>query len=136
MNRNYGQRFNVATGFSVTARPPAVVADSEDTSKSFAPAPSRRSTLILSQPGGGKLIPSQLVEKQILSATSRYLKTAERLGVTPPMVLMVTIHAVKGHAMATNSAWQNFNPTNLIDRDTLLLPDVLIEEFSTRPTGF
>jgi hypothetical protein len=33
--------------------------------------------------------------------------------------------------MATGSAWHNANPRNVIDRDTLVLPDILIESFDT-----
>jgi hypothetical protein len=86
---------------------------------------------MFTQPDGSKLVPSQLVEKKIITATARYLKTAQQLGVPPPLVVMVTIHGLKDYAMATNSPWHNFNPVNAIDRDMLLLPDVLLEEFTT-----
>ncbi len=86
---------------------------------------------MFTQPDGSKLVPSQLVEKMIIAATTRYLKTAQKLGVTPPMVVMVTILGLKGYAMATNSPWHNYNPINQIDRDALLLPDVLLEDFNT-----
>lgn len=88
---------------------------------------------MFSQPDGSKLVPSQLVEKSITTATGRYIKTAQHLGVTLPLVVMVTIQGLHGYAMATNSPWHNFNPTNLIDRDTLLLPDVLLEDYGTPP---
>jgi len=78
-----------------------------------------------------KLIASQLVGKNIIDATERYLKTEQRLGTALPLVVMVTMLGLKGYAMATNSPWQNANPSHKIDRDTLVFPDVLLEDYST-----
>lgn len=88
---------------------------------------------MFTQRDGSKLVPSVVVEKSMLGAATRYLKAAQQLAVPLPLVVMVTIHGLKGYAMATNSPWHNFNPANAIDRDTLLLPDVLLEDYHTPP---
>jgi hypothetical protein len=41
---------------------------------------------------------------------------------------MVTLHGLKGFEMDTGSPWQTVQ--HPIDRDTLLLPEVLVEDFS------
>ena len=82
------------------------------------------------QQGGIKLVASTFVEQKILQATSRYIKTAKQIGTTLPLIVMVTTTGLKGFGMATGSAWDNFQPAHTIDRDTLLLPDVLLEDYS------
>jgi len=77
-----------------------------------------------------KLIASTYVEQKILHATARLFKTAQKLGVPLPLIVMVTTSNLKGYALATSSAYQNFRPMHTIDRDVLLLPDVLLEDFS------
>jgi hypothetical protein len=78
-----------------------------------------------------KLVASTYVEQHILQATARYLKTAKQIGTPLPLIVMVSAFGLKGYGMATSSAYQNFRPTHLIDRDTLLFPDVLLEDYST-----
>ena len=87
---------------------------------------------LLQQSSVEKLIASQLVGRKIIDATERYLKTEKQLGIALPLVIMLTMLGVKGYAMATNSAWHNMNPGhNRIDRNDLVLPDVLVEDFAT-----
>jgi hypothetical protein len=78
-----------------------------------------------------KLVASTYVEQHILQATARYLKTAKQIGTPLPLIVMVSAFGLKGYGIATSSAYQNFRPTHLIDRDTLLFPDVLLEDYST-----
>jgi hypothetical protein len=85
---------------------------------------------MLNQANGLKLVPSVLVESSLLAGTRRYLKTAQKLGVPLPMLVMVAMHGLKGYGMATNNPWQNSRPSHAIDRDTLLLPDVLLDDFT------
>lgn len=81
-----------------------------------------------SQPDGSKLIPSTQVEQRLLDAMTRYRKAVLQLGVSLPLVGMVTIHGFKGFGMATGSPWQHHFPHHTIDRQTLPLPDVLVED--------
>ena len=78
-----------------------------------------------------KLVASTHVEQKLLQATARYFKTAKQIGTSLPLVIMITAIGLKGYGLATGSTWQNFRPTDTIDRDTLLLPDVLLEDYST-----
>jgi hypothetical protein len=71
------------------------------------------------------------VEQKILQTTARYFKTAKQLGVPLPLIMMVSLFGVKDYGIATGSAWHNFRPTHTIDRDALLLPDVLIEDYNS-----
>lgn len=86
---------------------------------------------LLNNRDGSKLIASTYVEKKILQTTARYFKTAHQLGVPLPLVVTMTLFGVKEYGIATGSAWHSFRPTHAIDRDTLLLPDVLIEDYNT-----
>ena len=86
---------------------------------------------LLQQSNYANLIASTHVEQKILHATSRYLKASKQLGVPLPLIITLTVIGVKGYAIATGSTWSNFRPTHTIDRDTLLLPDVLLEDYTT-----
>jgi hypothetical protein len=78
-----------------------------------------------------KLVVSTFVERTIIQAASRYFKTARQIGTPLPLIVMVTFFGLKGFGMATSSASLNFRPIHTIDRDTLLLPDVLLEDYNT-----
>jgi hypothetical protein len=65
-------------------------------------------------------------EKELLEATARYMKSLTELGVQPPFVIAVTFVGVKGAVFSMGAEhWVDQKP---IDRDVLLLPDVLLEE--------
>ena len=86
---------------------------------------------LLQQTTVSKLIASTKVEGIIIETSTRYSQTAKQLGVPLPLVVMLTLFGVKDYAIATGSAWHNFRPAHAIDRDTLLLPDVLLEDYMT-----
>jgi len=86
---------------------------------------------LLNNRDGSKLVASTYVEQKILQTTARYFKTAKQLGVPLPLIMMVSLFGVKDYGIATGSAWHNFRPTHTIDRDALLLPDVLIEDYNS-----
>jgi hypothetical protein len=86
---------------------------------------------LLDQGSVAKLVPSGSVESAVRDATRRYFGTMEKLGVSLPLILMVTMQGLKGYALATGSPFQDFRQAHRFDRDLLLLPDVLVEDFST-----
>lgn len=86
---------------------------------------------IFTQMDGSKIVASTYVEQHILEVTARYFKTAKQIGTPLPLVVIITAIGLKGYGMATNSAWINMRPTHTIDRNTLLLPDVLLEDYNT-----
>jgi hypothetical protein len=86
---------------------------------------------LLQQSNVNNLIASTSVEQKILHTAARYFKTAKQLGVPLPLIVMMTLFGVKGYGIATGSTWNNFRPTHTIDRDALLLPDELLEDYNT-----
>lgn len=79
-----------------------------------------------------KIIPSVYFEREIIQATTRYIKELASVDFTPPIFLMLTLTGVKGFTMAVAQKydWGQHHP---IDRDTLFLPDVIIDDVQTKP---
>ena len=89
------------------------------------------SLLQLREEGQLHIIPSIVYEKELLNVLPRYLSIQEELGVEPPVIVMLTLLQVSGYTMSTT----RFSPGEecAIDRDTLLIPEVLIETFECDP---
>ena len=87
---------------------------------------------LLDQSNFPKQIASTHVEQTILEATRRYLQVVKLIGTSLPLLLMVTLFGLKGYVLATGSARPAYGSPP-IDRDILLLPDVLLENFETPP---
>ena len=79
--------------------------------------------LILSQ--NDKVIPSTSVEAQYIKALPRFIKILSDLEITPPVVLMVSFLGVLDYKLLTGSSFSVG-----IDRNDLLFPEVLIQDFS------
>jgi len=77
------------------------------------------------------LIPSSTFESEVVSSIQRYLDALKTLNVAPPVVVLVSLLGVDGFEMAVPLDWKKWEATP-IDRDELLLPDVVIEEYSDR----
>jgi hypothetical protein len=68
-------------------------------------------------------------EKVLRNALSKYLTLQRRLGIEPPIVVMLSLLGVKGyHMLVRESRAEHGHP---IDRDNLLVPEVLVENFDT-----
>jgi hypothetical protein len=78
-----------------------------------------------------KLVASTCVETEMMKAISRYIKTAKQIGVPLPIIVMVTFFGLKGYGMETDSRWGYLRPGHTIDRDILLLPEVLLEDYTS-----
>jgi len=76
-----------------------------------------------------KLIPSLIFERELILALDRYLRFEKNIGNNPPIVIMLSILGVKGHIMATRRLVFP-DEARAIDRDNLLLPDILVEDYS------
>lgn len=77
----------------------------------------------------GPIIPSVAYEKELLDALPRFLSIQKKLGVEPPLFIMLTFLGVAGFTMAVDRArfiWREDHP---IDRDSLLIPEIMIEKF-------
>lgn len=86
---------------------------------------------LLTQADGSKLIQSAELEREMLKGLQTYMAAAKDLGIPLPFVVLVTLHGVKGLTLARNSPWPVFVNVESIDRETLLLPEVIIEDFTT-----
>jgi len=75
---------------------------------------------------GRKIIASLAYEKTLLECTARYLKALAAVGVQPPLLIMVAFIGARGATMSVDIHFGgDLHP---IDRDVLVLPDVLIDE--------
>ncbi|MFZ5817456.1 MAG: helix-turn-helix domain-containing protein [Bacillota bacterium] len=74
-------------------------------------------------------IPGLGLERKLIAAVSRYFPLLAELGVSPPILLTVSLLGVRGYRMALPSSWV-FDPEELaeIDRNDLILPDTLVED--------
>lgn len=90
-------------------------------------------TKLLIQQEGKLQIPASAMEQKILEGMVKYLVAMKGIGVSLPVVVMLTLHGVKGYRLLFKSDWYDYNELHPIDRNTLLLPDVLLEDFATPP---
>jgi hypothetical protein len=74
-------------------------------------------------------IPSEAYEKDLLNALPRFLSIQKQLGVEPSLLIMLSLLGVSGYTMAVDHSrfrWSDIHP---IDRDALLVPEVVVESF-------
>ena len=77
---------------------------------------------------GKRFIRSVAFEKDLVSTTARFLDFQAKFGVPLPVFVMISLSGVKGYTMATPDAYHLTRATP-IDRDVLLLPEIIVEEF-------
>ena len=65
--------------------------------------------------------------KLLLKTVPEYLAAQESLAVAPPIAVLITLLSVKGFRVMAGDTMDDVSP---IDRDNLLLPDVLVADFS------
>jgi hypothetical protein len=78
-----------------------------------------------------KIIPSIAFESEICQALRRYLAALKNLGVEPPLYVMLSLLEVSGYVMAVSKPFPGDKVP--IDRDTLVLPEVLLEDRGAEP---
>jgi hypothetical protein len=74
----------------------------------------------------GRIIQATMFETSLVSALPRYLGVQQDLGVEPPVAVLLTLVGVRGYSMALSLP---VSPDDLIERDVLDLPEVLIDRF-------
>jgi hypothetical protein len=89
---------------------------------------------LLAHPHGKKLIPCGAVPRDVLEYVRSATRFYQRLSVPPPLVAMMSIIGVQGFEFATSTELGAGYYTHRVDRDDLLLPSVLIQDFTT-PTA-
>jgi hypothetical protein len=81
----------------------------------------------------GKIIPSVPFERDLISALATYLRTLKNLEFETPIFVMISLLGVKGYTMAVDRS-KLFTPyAQKIDRDSLILPDILVEDYNSEP---
>ncbi|MDP3013117.1 MAG: hypothetical protein Q8M92_02660, partial [Candidatus Subteraquimicrobiales bacterium] len=82
----------------------------------------------------GLSIPSGLYEPALIEAFKNYLRVLTTLNVETPVFVFLSLVGVKGYTMATNTlVFRNERRRDhyLIDRDCLLLPEIIIEDYAS-----
>jgi hypothetical protein len=82
---------------------------------------------ILINDNGDRLFPAPAVERELIEAVERYLTIYKALQIEPPIVLMVSLLGVRAYYI-TGGAFRDLQGS--FDRDSLLLPDLLIEDLA------
>jgi len=84
---------------------------------------------------GNRTIPSITYERELLQALPRLLSIQKQLGVEPPLFIMLSLLGVSGYIMAVNRSrfWLGRDDIHPIDRDALLVPEVVVESFDCDP---
>jgi len=88
---------------------------------------------LLLEPYKGKLvIPSFAYEEELINSLRGYLSVLETLNVEPPIFIFLTLLGVKGYSMGVDPLRFRHAETNTIDRDILLLPEVVVQDYRDR----
>jgi len=74
-----------------------------------------------------QIIPMAAFEKSLIEGTRDFALVQRDLGVSPPIVVMISLLGVRNFALTTGA---NSVTNSRIDRDALISPDVLIEDFN------
>lgn len=77
-----------------------------------------------------KLIPSTSFEGNLIQHIQKYLATLKTLGITPPIVIMLSLIGVRGFCMVTSNIHQGGYP---IDRDLLTTPEIVLNKLECSP---
>jgi hypothetical protein len=77
---------------------------------------------------GGSYIQTVYLEEKIIEGTNRYWQLLNEMGVNAPISVFVTLLGVRGYKIATGSVNLTGRTFDL-DRDTVTLPDVLLEQY-------
>lgn len=74
-------------------------------------------------------IPGVEYEQKILESISEYFSVHQKLGVEPPIFIMLSLLGVKGYEMGVNFGFgRSFGSP--IDRDVLLVSEVMVEDLN------
>jgi len=83
--------------------------------------------------GGKHIIPGTAFEREIIESFGSYLDVLNKLGVLPPIAVFFSLLGVKDYRMYLSDTWLSFRENFPIDRDILLIPEVIINSFDVEP---
>jgi hypothetical protein len=89
--------------------------------------------LLLEDRDGAHVIPSIAYEKELLKELPRFLSIQKELRVDSPLFIMLSLVGVKGYTMAVDQLRFLGHDSHPVDRDTLQVPEVMIERFDINP---
>lgn len=82
---------------------------------------------------GKLLIPGLLYEKKLIKSLPLYLSALETINVELPIFVFLTLVGVRGYLMDADRFGLGIDEDDTIDRDILLLPEVVIENYDIVP---
>lgn len=88
---------------------------------------------ILRPDGNKRTIPSVLFERELLDALPRFLSIQGNLGVEQPLLIMLSLLGVSGYAMGVSHSPIPPAFTYLIEKDALIIPEIIVENFQCDP---
>lgn len=77
-----------------------------------------------------KYIPGDRYEQDLLRSLPRFLSAQQLLGARPPILIMLSLLGVSGYAVASPSFSRHRNDLVPIDRDSVIIPERVIETFN------
>jgi hypothetical protein len=87
----------------------------------------------VSDRGGERLIPGAAFEGRMFESVPQYIKVEQRLGLSPPLLITITLLGVRGYVMAENSDPKFNQYPQPIDRDELALPEIVVPGYEFEP---
>jgi hypothetical protein len=72
------------------------------------------------------------LEQEVAKNLSRYTRTLKKMGVEPPLFVMLSILGVKGYTIGGTGQFWAFDGRP-IDRDDLIIPEIMMEAFEADP---
>jgi len=75
-------------------------------------------------------LPVTTIEQYIIEGFSNYLRLLQALEFEPPIIIMLSLLGIKGYAIPVDPFRDEWYP---IDRDDLIIPDVLLESYGVHP---
>ncbi len=86
-------------------------------------------SLLVQDTQGTRFIPSVKLEEDLIDTCSALLSFQQLLAVELPIIVMVSLLGVRGFRLAVNP--ELGNSLSLTDRDDLIIPETLVQDFST-----
>jgi Divergent AAA domain. len=79
-------------------------------------------------------IPSVAYEERIIEKLTKYLELMKYLDIEIPILIMISLLAVKGVKMGIDQLTEFFSyySGGCIDRDSIILPDILLEDYAVK----
>jgi hypothetical protein len=87
---------------------------------------------LLASSGEKLQIPSIAYERALIEVLTKYLSLLKTLIVELPIFMFLTLLQVKGYSMSVDRSRFSFDGVHAIDRDVVLLPEIVIESYDVK----